>query len=143
MSAHESPQTRRNDGSASPLPLLLSLAGTSLGVYLFGLRPWLQRWGATEAEVRRPLPGDELVTGANHWSTRAITVNASAAEVWPWLAQMGQGRGGLYSYDGLENLAGLDIQGQIANSNGFAETTGQLGDLNDRIHAHAPPVPFV
>ncbi len=109
MSAHDSPQTEIKAAPASPLPLLLSLAGTSLGVYLFGLRPWLQRWGANNSEVQRELPGDELVAGANHWSTRAITVNASAAEVWPWLAQMGQGRGGMYSYDGLDNLAGLDM----------------------------------
>lgn len=42
-------------------------------------------------------------------ATRAITIHAPAADVWPWIAQLGQGRGGFYSYDGMENLVGCDI----------------------------------
>lgn len=67
------------------------------------------RWGATAAEADGGLPGDDLLAAADLQSTRAITIKAPANDVWPWLAQMGQGRGGLYSYDFLENLAGLDI----------------------------------
>jgi hypothetical protein len=67
------------------------------------------RWGATDEELRQPLSGDELVRDPAFASTRAITVEAPAAAVWPWLVQMGRGRGGLYSYDVLENLAGCDI----------------------------------
>jgi hypothetical protein len=59
--------------------------------------------------VARRLPGDEIVPRPRKWSTRAITIAAPAEAVWPWLAQIGQGRGGLYSYDWLENLAGCDI----------------------------------
>jgi hypothetical protein len=77
--------------------------------YWFGLRPWHIRWGATDDEVARLLPGDEIVPRARKWSTRAITIAAPAEAVWPWLAQIGQGRGGLYSYDWLENMAGCDI----------------------------------
>jgi hypothetical protein len=55
------------------------------------------------------LPGDDLVEEPHLSATRAITIRASAVEVWPWIAQMGQGRGGLYSYDVLENLVGCDI----------------------------------
>jgi hypothetical protein len=55
------------------------------------------------------LPGDDLVEEPGLSATRAITIRASAVEVWPWIAQMGQGRGGLYSYDFLENLVGCDI----------------------------------
>jgi hypothetical protein len=73
------------------------------------LRGWYNRWGATDAEVVRSLPGDELVPASMLGYTRAITIQALPERVWPWLAQMGQGRGGLYSYDGLENLAGCDI----------------------------------
>lgn len=73
------------------------------------LRPWYNRWGATPEEVQRPLPGDELVPLSQMGCTRAITIQAPAEQVWPWLAQLGQGRGGLYSYDGLENLIGCDI----------------------------------
>ncbi|WP_380166276.1 hypothetical protein [Jannaschia sp. R86511] len=67
------------------------------------------RWGATGAEVHGALPGDELVPHADVSTTRAITVRAPAETVWPWLVQIGQGRGGFYSYDGIENLLGLDI----------------------------------
>ncbi|MGB7820378.1 MAG: SRPBCC family protein [Ornithinibacter sp.] len=67
------------------------------------------RWGATDAEVADPMPGDELVTHPMIGYTRAISIGATPEHVWPWLVQMGQGRGGLYSFDGLENLVGCDI----------------------------------
>ncbi|UTT71440.1 SRPBCC family protein [Arthrobacter sp. DNA4] len=67
------------------------------------------RWGATDAEANGGLPGDDFLPVADLQSTRAVTIKAPAHRVWPWLAQMGQGRGGLYSYDVLDNLAGLDI----------------------------------
>jgi hypothetical protein len=74
------------------------------------LRPWYGRWGATHEERTRRLPGDDLVPSPRLQSTRAVTVRAPASGVWPWLVQMGQGRGGLYSHDRLENLAGCRIQ---------------------------------
>jgi hypothetical protein len=72
-------------------------------------RRWLLQWHATTDEIAATLPGDELLAHADLTATRAITIEASPSDVWPWIAQMGQGRGGLYSYDGLENLAGLDM----------------------------------
>lgn len=66
-------------------------------------------WGATVAEVAASMPGDELVAAPRLGYTRAITIAAPPEQVWSWLAQLGQGRGGLYSYDGLENLVGCDI----------------------------------
>ena len=77
-------------------------------VYWFVVRPWHRRWGATHGEVHERLPGDDLVPDADE-ITRAITIDAPAGEVWPWLVQLGQGRGGFYSYDFLENLVGADI----------------------------------
>lgn len=79
------------------------------------LRPWYSKWGASETEVKKRLAGDEQVPEPNLASTRAITINAPIARVWPWLVQMGQGRGGLYSYERLENLVGCDMHnsGQI------------------------------
>lgn len=74
------------------------------------LRSRYNRWGATDAEVIRPLPGDELIPHPVQGYTRAITVRARAGDLWPWLVQMGQGRGGLYSYEGLENLVGCRIR---------------------------------
>lgn len=73
------------------------------------LKRWRERWGATAEEAARALPGDELVPHPRSRYTRAIPIHAPAAAVWPWLAQMGQGRGGLYSYDLLENIARCDI----------------------------------
>ena len=73
------------------------------------LRARYNRWGATDEECSTAMPGDELVPDPVLTSTRAVTVAAPPGAVWPWLAQIGQGRGGLYSYDDLENLLGLDI----------------------------------
>jgi len=78
--------------------------------YSFALLPRLRRWGATGEEVSRPLPGDELVAAPLYTTTHAITVRATAEEVWPWLVQIGQNRGGFYTYDALENLAGLKVR---------------------------------
>ncbi|MGD0694580.1 MAG: hypothetical protein ABSB82_06960 [Terriglobia bacterium] len=77
--------------------------------YLEVIRPWHLRWGATGEEARQPLPGDDLVVIPRLQATHAVTINAPPAQIWPWLVQMGQGRGGLYSYDWLENLFGLNI----------------------------------
>ena len=86
-----------------------ALGVVASGVYLRFIRPWQRRWGATDEEVACAMPGDEEVSQANYLSTRAITIQARATSIWPWLVQMGQGRGGLYSYDWLENLMGLRI----------------------------------
>jgi hypothetical protein len=73
------------------------------------IRSWYSKWGATAAEVEMTMPGDEFVPNPELESTRAITIQAPAPAVWPWLAQMGQGRGGLYTYQRLENLVGCDM----------------------------------
>lgn len=72
-------------------------------------RRWTNTWGATAEEVQRPLPGDDLIATPQIGYTRAITINAPASAIWPWLIQLGQGRGGWYSFDGLENLIGCEI----------------------------------
>lgn len=73
------------------------------------LRPWYSRWGAADAELEKPLPGDDQVPQPNLKTTRAITIQAPIEVVWPWVVQMGQGRGGLYSYERLENLVGCEM----------------------------------
>jgi hypothetical protein len=67
-------------------------------------------WGAREDEVTAPLPGDELVSVHTPRTTRAVTVDAPIADVWPWLAQIGEDRGGFYSYSWLERAVGADIR---------------------------------
>jgi hypothetical protein len=67
------------------------------------LKPWYRKWGATEAETRLPLPGDELVTRSRSGYTAAITIKGTPAQVWPWFVQLGCQRAGWYSYDLLDN----------------------------------------
>jgi hypothetical protein len=83
--------------------------GGVAAAYILLARPRHLRWGTTDQEFDEPLPGDELVANPNLVATRAITIRASADQVWPWIAQLGQGRGGFYSYDFLENLVGANI----------------------------------
>lgn len=91
--------------------ILLGAAGGLLAAasYLLVIRPRMLAWGATKEEVERLLPGDELLPEPKLCATHAVTIQAPPYAVWPWLAQLGQGRGGFYSYDWIENLMGLDI----------------------------------
>lgn len=74
---------------------------------LYAARRYLRDWGTTKAEAGGPLPGDELVASPSLTATEGVTINTPAASVWPWLVQLGQDRGGLYSFEKLENIAGL------------------------------------
>jgi hypothetical protein len=75
--------------------------------FLYAARRYFRNWGTTKDECRMSLLGDELVGGPVIQTTEAVWINTSANSVWPWLVQMGQDRGGLYSYETLENLVGL------------------------------------
>ena len=82
--------------------------GITLLVLILGylvIRPVLLRWGATAEELSRSMPGD---LNGMRW-TRSISIAATPEQIWPWLVQWGQGRGGWYSYDWLENLFGFNI----------------------------------
>lgn len=70
---------------------------------------WMNRWGASEAEVVAVYPGDELVADPATQATMAVTVAADPERIWSWLVQIGQDRGGMYSYDWLERAVGLEI----------------------------------
>ena len=69
-----------------------------------------QTWGTLGGEHEGELPGDGILPGARVVATRAVGIAAPPRAVWPWLVQLGYGRGGFYSHDLLERLAGLDIQ---------------------------------
>ncbi len=111
----------------------LAAIGTAGAAYILGVRPQLQHWGATDAEAAEPLPGDGLVPVPRFASTRAITIAASPSAVWPWLAQLGAGRGGLYSYESLERLVGL---GMVSTDDVMPE----LQDLAQGDTVHLAPV---
>jgi hypothetical protein len=66
-------------------------------------------WGATDDEADKVLPGDALLADPDVISTRAITIDTPPSSIWPWLMQMGSGKGGVYTYDWIENLFGLDM----------------------------------
>jgi len=87
----------------------IAAVGGAFAVYNYKIRPWHLRWGASREELTEPLPGDEVKPDAEIQVTHAITIDAPAAIVWKWLVQIGQERGGFYSYDWLENLFGLEI----------------------------------
>ncbi len=90
---------------------LIGLGAVAAGVIFHDclVRPWYMRWGATDAEVSRVWPGDELLSGRADRCTRAITINAPVEQVWPWIVQIGQDRGGFYSYTWFEDLLLADI----------------------------------
>ena len=90
------------------LAAVMAVAGAA-GAYRWVLRPKMYTWGATAQEVGADLPGDGLVWPGRR-TTRAITIDAAVDEVWPWLVQIGEDRGGFYSYDVLERLVGARIR---------------------------------
>lgn len=90
----------------------LANAMAAVGVaalYRSHVAPWMYTWGARADEVRAVLPGDELVDPDAPETTRAVTIDAPRRDVWAWLVQIGEGRGGFYSYSLLERAVGADI----------------------------------
>jgi hypothetical protein len=83
------------------IPILFAL----VLLYFAFLRPWQLRWGATDEEIGRAMPGDDIVGDPSFNATRAVTIRASAECIFPWIVQMGVKRAGWYSYDLLDNLA--------------------------------------
>jgi hypothetical protein len=116
---------------------IVSAAVGAGAAYLLLARPRYLRWGATDQEAQEPLPGDDLVANPDLSATRAITVRAPADKVWPWVAQLGQNRGGFYSYDPLENLVGCDI-----HSADHIVPEWQVREVGDEVNLH-PEMPLV
>jgi hypothetical protein len=96
---------------SSTRALIAALGGTAaLAAYALLIRPWHLKWGATNEELKKQLPGDDLVQDPKLNATHAITIDAPVENVWPWLLQVGQHRGGFYSYAWLENLVGCKMK---------------------------------
>ena len=109
-------QTPIDIGSRTTAPSVLHrvlalLAACALLAAAFAtiVRPWYWNWGATPEERRATFPSDRIVANPAGRQTRAITIDAPPDRVWPWVAQLGQDRGGFYSYDLLENLVGCEM----------------------------------
>lgn len=115
---------------------VLAFAGSLLFLFvvvLLYVRPWYLSWGATDDERRFPLASDVIVPNASASETRVISIQASADHVWPWLAQLGQDRGGFYSFDLLENLVGCDMPVDDA-----LKPDRQQWELGDRLWMYPP-----
>lgn len=94
---------------------LLKIAAGLAGIIIVGLvavialTPWMDRWGATPAEIGAAFPGDELVPAPASFVNRAVTIQARPEQIYPWLVQLGAGKAGLYSYTALETLIGCPL----------------------------------
>ena len=89
-------------GVGAGMGVTMASAVALLVTYRRWVQPWQHRWGATDDEVARPMPGDEVIADAAV-TTRAIGIDAPPEQVWPWLVQIGYGRAGWYSYDWIDN----------------------------------------
>jgi hypothetical protein len=122
-------------GAATGIVVGLLLASGVIGTYLLVIGPWQRRWGATDEEVRRAMPGDGLLRSDAPSTTRAITVDASPEVVFPWLLQIGYGRGGWYSYDWIDNDGKPSIERIDPSLQGLA-----VGDRIEMLPGFGPVV---
>ena len=102
--------TRPRTGPWPALGRTLAYATLAYVAVVIVTRPWHLRWGSSDTELRATLPGDDLVPNAHYTIQHAVTVRATPDDIWPWLVQLGQDRGGFYSYAWLERLVGDDIR---------------------------------
>ena len=126
---------RRN---AAFLGALAVLAG-----YDLLLRPWMREWGSTSEERKRPLPGDEVPADVLAHYTKALTIDAPAETVWPWLVQIGDRRAGFYSYDWVERLLFPGTVHRVEGERSATQIHPELQDLHlgDAINDHRGAIP--
>lgn len=120
-------------GTASTSLGSLAVAAAAIAV----LRQRALHWGASQHERHQGLAGDDQLSTADLSATRAITINAAPDDVWPWIAQLGQGRGGFYSYDWLENLV---VRADIHNADRVVQRWQDIS-VGDQVRL-APEVPL-
>ena len=94
----------RHRGLGSKMVGVAMALGAATAAYLLYIRHRQLRWGATDEELERSMPGDEIVEYPTFNATRAVTIGARPQEIWPWIVQIGVTRAGWYSYDPLDNL---------------------------------------
>lgn len=128
MSARAHPRMRRSPRSRAGM-LLDTLTAVPLWIASPFVRPWHMRWGATTEEVAADMLGDEMVKAAWFNATRAITIGAPPAAVWPWIIQLGYRRGGFYTYDLLDNAGEPSAERVLDKYQGLA-----VGDAIPMFH---------
>lgn len=83
----------------------------ALVAYSQFVRPWQRTWGASDAETKRTLPGDDLLSNPTYATTRAITIKADPDVIWPVLLELGHWRGHLYAEEDLTASLGTSGDG--------------------------------
>ena len=143
MVAGQDSETKQPGRGTAPSPgvgVLAALEGGALIGWNLVATPFIGRkrraWGTVGTETTDSLPGDEFVPEPKWSSTLGITVDAGAEDVWPWIAQIGQGRGGFYTYQTLENMAGCKMTNAIEILPDHQNPT-----VGEDIHLH-PNVPL-
>lgn len=119
----------------SAVPVALTgIWGVGFGA---GLGDWMGNWGSTVIERTVRLPGDDVLPDAENMGTKAILIRATPEEIWPWLAQMGVGRAGMYSYDWIDRLVG---SGEAVDGGSATRIHPELQERNvgDRMMLHPP-----
>jgi hypothetical protein len=122
------------------LVVLAGLVGAAVVIVRL-LTPWMDRYGATDAEITAIFPGDELVPNPASFVNRAVTIQASPNEIYPWLLQLDAEKGGWYSYDWLEtNL----LRCPMTNADRIHPEwqNRQVGDLVRMCPGESGPPPF-
>jgi len=119
--------------------VVAGIGGASIMAAAF-LTPFMRgarnHWGLDATLAKRTYPGDELVPSPKWGWTHGIEIDAPAEEVWPWIAQLGADRGGFYSYQWLENIAGCDLRNAESVQDQLAIREGDAL----RLHPKMPPL---
>lgn len=130
-------RTRTWARMACPLGVGGSMSAPPAVFFALFVAPRLRAWGATAAELERTWPGDELVPHPGFVWTNAVTIEHPAPGVWAWVTQLGQGRGGLYSYDWLENAILADVH-SASEIVPWLQGNQKVGDRVIRMTRYAP-----
>ncbi|MBT8197565.1 MAG: hypothetical protein KJO84_03585, partial [Acidimicrobiia bacterium] len=114
MATEQAPGTYRQPDRSPGVGVLAALEGVALIVWHLLATPFIGkrrlRWGTVGDEARAQLPGDELVPTPKWSYTLGVDIDAPPEAIWPWIAQIGQGRGGFYTYQTLENMVGCKVR---------------------------------
>lgn len=115
-----------------------ALTLSALGYWTFRqLLPWMNKWGSTQEELEMKMPNAEVFEPNGILSTHAITIDSPPEKIWPWIVQVGQNKGGFYSYSWLENLFGCRMKNTEQIIPEFQDI--KVGD-KVLLHPKAPPL---